>query len=91
MGNRDPYQDNSSLLYIKVSEINKASKEGELYSTLASGVSGSPEVKTEPAATADEEYFQASKMNTVSSDGTFLNLKWWGIFFNLKKRMKLFQ
>ncbi|XP_072846637.2 ATP-dependent DNA helicase Q5 [Pogona vitticeps] len=48
----------------KVSEINKASKEGELYSTLTSGVNGCLEVKTEPAATADDEYFQASKVNT---------------------------
>ncbi|XP_061472164.1 ATP-dependent DNA helicase Q5 isoform X2 [Rhineura floridana] len=46
----------------KVTEINKASKGGELYSTL--GVNGSSKLKTEPAATADDGFFLASKVNT---------------------------
>ncbi|KAJ7316028.1 hypothetical protein JRQ81_002190 [Phrynocephalus forsythii] len=48
----------------KISEINKASKEGEFYTTFASGSNGCPDIKTEPSATADDEYVQASKVNT---------------------------
>uniref|UniRef100_A0A670HZK7 ATP-dependent DNA helicase n=1 Tax=Podarcis muralis TaxID=64176 RepID=A0A670HZK7_PODMU len=46
----------------KVTEINKASKDGELYSTL--GVNGSSKLKTEPVATADDGFIPASKVNT---------------------------
>ncbi|XP_062976362.1 ATP-dependent DNA helicase Q5-like [Elgaria multicarinata webbii] len=48
----------------KVAEINKASKDGELYSTLALGVQGSSKMKAEPTAPVEDEFFQASKVNT---------------------------
>ncbi|XP_060620657.2 ATP-dependent DNA helicase Q5 isoform X1 [Anolis sagrei] len=48
----------------KVSEINKASKDGELFSILVTRVNGTPKVKTEPTVTTEDEYFQASKVNT---------------------------
>ncbi|XP_042305743.1 ATP-dependent DNA helicase Q5-like [Sceloporus undulatus] len=48
----------------KISEINKASKDGELYSNLVARVNGTTKVKTEPIVTTDDEYFQASKVNT---------------------------
>ncbi|KAH0629493.1 hypothetical protein JD844_011590 [Phrynosoma platyrhinos] len=52
----------------KVSEINKASKDREHYSTIVARVNGSTKVKTEPTAIADDEYFQASKVNTSASE-----------------------
>nr|XP_056712068.1 ATP-dependent DNA helicase Q5 [Euleptes europaea] len=48
----------------KVGEINKASKDGELYSALALGVNGCPRVKAEPTATADDGFYIPSKVNT---------------------------
>ncbi|XP_066472581.1 ATP-dependent DNA helicase Q5 isoform X2 [Tiliqua scincoides] len=48
----------------KVAEINKASKDGELYSTLALEVNGNSKVKAELTAMANSDYFQASKVNT---------------------------
>ncbi|KAJ6660364.1 hypothetical protein lerEdw1_017787, partial [Lerista edwardsae] len=48
----------------KVAEINKASKDRELYSTLALEVNGSPKMKAEPSATANNDFFQAAKVNT---------------------------
>ncbi|XP_053157440.1 ATP-dependent DNA helicase Q5 isoform X2 [Hemicordylus capensis] len=48
----------------KVAEINKASKDGELYSTLDLEVSGSPKLKADPAAVADDGLFSAFKVNT---------------------------
>ncbi|XP_054832143.1 ATP-dependent DNA helicase Q5 [Eublepharis macularius] len=48
----------------KVAEINKASKDGELYSTLALGVNGCPKTKAEPTAVADDDFHIPSKVNT---------------------------
>ncbi|XP_044309602.1 ATP-dependent DNA helicase Q5 isoform X2 [Varanus komodoensis] len=44
----------------KVAEINKASKDGELYSTFSSRVEGSSKTKAE----SSDDFFQAYKMNT---------------------------
>ncbi|XP_048338982.1 ATP-dependent DNA helicase Q5-like, partial [Sphaerodactylus townsendi] len=48
----------------KVAEINKASKDGELYSMLALGVNGCPSVKAEPTTSADDGCHIPSKVNT---------------------------
>ncbi|KAL7989443.1 hypothetical protein Chor_012109 [Crotalus horridus] len=48
----------------KVTEINKASKNGELYATPDLGISDNPKMKGEPTATHDDVFCQASKVNT---------------------------
>ncbi|XP_070793667.1 ATP-dependent DNA helicase Q5 [Pituophis catenifer annectens] len=48
----------------KVTEINKASKNGELYAIPDLGISDYPKMKGEPTATHDDVFCQASKVNT---------------------------
>ncbi|XP_013922591.1 PREDICTED: ATP-dependent DNA helicase Q5-like isoform X2 [Thamnophis sirtalis] len=48
----------------KVTEINKASKNGELYAIPDLGISDYPKMKGESTATHDEVFCQASKVNT---------------------------
>ncbi|XP_077183911.1 ATP-dependent DNA helicase Q5 isoform X2 [Paroedura picta] len=48
----------------KVAEINKASKDGELYSALALENSGCPRIKAEPTTAADDDFHIPSKINT---------------------------
>ncbi|XP_039184061.1 ATP-dependent DNA helicase Q5 isoform X2 [Crotalus tigris] len=48
----------------KVTEINKASKNGELYAISDLGISDNPKMKGEPTAKHDDVFCQASKVNT---------------------------
>ncbi|XP_026523244.1 ATP-dependent DNA helicase Q5 isoform X1 [Notechis scutatus] len=48
----------------KVTEINKASKNGELYVLPDLGISDYPKMKGEPTTTHDDVFCQASKVNT---------------------------
>lgn len=64
-----PLGDVLLLFQPKVAEINKASKEGELYPASGSGAGGggSPRTKSEPAA--EDGFLPASQIYSVSTSG----------------------
>ncbi|KAM3845384.1 ATP-dependent DNA helicase Q5 isoform 2-T3 [Vipera latastei] len=59
----------------KVTEINKASKNGELYAIPYLGISDNPKMKGEPTATHDDVFCQASKVNTFKPKRTGIGFR----------------
>lgn len=52
-----------------MAEINKASKQGELFSVFGSGTGGNSSLGTKSVSLAEEDFVPASQVPSVSSDG----------------------
>lgn len=55
------------LFCFQVAEINKASKQGELFSVFGSGTGGNSSLETKSGCPAEEDYLPASQVYSVST------------------------
>lgn len=61
-----------------MAEINKASKQGELFSVIRSGTGGNSSLETKSVSLAEEDFVPASQVPSVSTGG--IDRREWCVF-----------